>query len=200
MKSTIKQQKIFVKNGKFFGEKIEKRSNGEEYVIQLRDIVQNDRGAYLNLSKLVRTNISTKGKVEYLKSGDVLVTIKGVNKLAFMLDKIPRKTVASQHFLILRSPSKHKVLPEYIEYIINLPYSQRWLLRKCKGSGYTSTLNKTILEELIIEVVSIEEQRKIVALIKEIRAEKNLLLDLMENRERQLNAYTTKVFKQGRKC
>lgn len=198
MTSTIQKQKIIVKNGKFFREKLKNAESGKEFVIQLRDIVKNERGTYLSLSNIVRTNISTKGKTEYLKNGDVLITIKGVKKYAFMLDKIPRRIVASQHFLILRSPGKQIVLPEFIEHIVNSPVGQRFLLRKSNGSGYLSTLKKKILEELPFPAISIEDQRKIVALIKEVRAEKNLLLDLIENREQQLKAHITKILNQGR--
>lgn len=196
MKRTLAELDIEAKNGKFFRKKIRRASNGEHFVIQLRDIEKDKRGSWLNLSKVVKTNIKTKGQLDYLQKGDVLIAIKGIKKHGFLLDKVPIHTVASQHFLILRSPDTKKILPEFIEYIVNSPESQRWFSRKCSGS-YQSTLSRETLEKMPFPNVAFEEQQKIVALIREARAEKNLLLDLIENREKQVKAYATKIIKAG---
>jgi len=197
MISTIENVDISIKNGKFFREKIKNTSSGDHFVIQLRDIVHSERGFYLDFSNVVKRNLPEQDEREYLKTGDVLVTIKGVTKHAFLVNKVPTKTVPSQHFIRLRSPDFQKIIPEYIEYLVNLPYSQRWFSRKSKG-GYKGTINSKILGALPFPVISTEEQKKIVALSQEVQKEKNLLLDLIENRELQLQAYTSKILKLGK--
>ncbi|GAA5130741.1 restriction endonuclease subunit S [Thalassotalea piscium] len=192
MYNTVKTLKIIAQNGKFFRGKIKEDKNGENFVIQLRDIVKNERGDYLDLKNLLRTNISTKGHIEYLKAGDVLITVKGAKKYAFHLEKVPSKTVVSQHFLILRSPDPKIILPEFIEYAVNSSRCQNWFARKCPGS-YQSTLSRETLERLPLPVLPPEEQQKIVNLIRETRAEKKLLLDLIDNREQQLKALANKL-------
>lgn len=192
MYQTVKTLKIAAKNGKFFRGKIKEDKNGENFVIQLRDIVKNERGDYLDLKNIIRTNVSKKGNVEYLKAGDVLITVKGAKKYAFHLEKVPPKTVISQHFHLLRSPDPTVILPEFIEFSVNSTKCQNWFARKCPGS-YESTLSRETLERLPLPALRIGEQQKIVNLIRETRAEKKLLLDLIENREHQLKAFANKL-------
>jgi restriction endonuclease S subunit len=122
----------------------------------------------------------------------VLITVKGAKKYAFHLDKVPSKTVSSQHFLILRSEDPQIILPEFIEFAFNSSRCQNWIARKCPGS-YQSTISKDTLEIMPFPVLPIEEQQKIVNLVRETRMEKSLLLDLIENRELQLKAFANKL-------
>jgi restriction endonuclease S subunit len=197
MKSNIKNLKITAEKGKYFRKRVTKEAFGEKFVIQLRDIVHSSYGNHLEMSRVIRTNDSSIKEADYLKSGDVLITVKGVNKHAIVLTHVPTKTVASQHFLLLRSPDKTKFLPEFIEFIVNSESSQRYFDRKCGGT-YISTLNKEILENLPFPDIDIDKQKKIIRLAKEIMEEKKLMLDLIENRDLQLRTYSTKLIREGK--
>lgn len=197
MKNNIENFKIFIGKGKYFRQRVKKEAFGEKFVIQLRDIIHTSYGNYLEMSRVIRTNDSSIKETDYLKSGDVLITVKGVNKHATVLTDVPTKTVVSQHFLILRSPDKTKILPEFIEFIINSESSQRWFDRKCGGT-YQSTLSRDILKNLPFPDIPIDNQKKIIRLATEIMEEKKLMLKLIENREQQLKTYSTKLIREGR--
>jgi len=203
MKSTIKNIQIITLNGKFFREGVKKlvevakkAKKREHFIIQLRDIVKNERGSYLDLSKIARVNVVNGKPTDFLKKGDVLIALKGVEKKAFLLREVPYKAIATNHFLILRSPNSQKIMPEFIEYILNSNESQKWLYVKAGGS-YSSTLNMKTLSNLPFPDISIEDQRKIIALNDESKEEKKLLLDLIENREQQVQAFAAKIIKAG---
>jgi len=203
MKSTVKNIQIITRNGKFFREGVKKlvelakkAKNREHFIIQLRDIVKNERGSYLDLSKIARVNVVNSKSTDFLKRGDVLIALKGVEKKAFLLKEVPYKAIATNHFLILRSPNSQKIMPEFIEYILNSKKSQEWLYVNAGGS-YSSTLNLKTLSNLPFPDISIEDQRKIIALNDESKEEKKLLLDLIENREQQVQAFATKIIKAG---
>jgi restriction endonuclease S subunit len=203
MNSTIKKLKIITENGKFFREGVKKlvevakkAKKKEHFIIQLRDIVKNERGSYLDLSKIARVNVVSSTPIDFLKRADILIAIKGVEKKAFLLKEVPYKALATNHFLILRSPNKQEIMPEFIEYILNSKKTQKWLYIKSGGSN-NNTLNKQILSELPFPDISIEDQRKIITLNDESKEEKKLLLDLIENREQQVQAFATKIIKAG---
>jgi restriction endonuclease S subunit len=203
MKSTVKNIQIITLNGKFFREGVKKlvevakkAKKREHFIIQLRDIVKNERGSYLDLSKIARVNVVNSKPTDFLKKDDVLIALKGVEKKAFLLKEVPYKAIATNHFLILRSPNSQKIMPEFIEYILNSKESQKWLYVNAGGS-YSSTLNKKTLSKLPFPDISIENQRKIIALNDESKEEKKLLLDLIENREQQIQAFATKIIKAG---
>jgi restriction endonuclease S subunit len=203
MKSTVKNNQIITLNGKFFREGVKKlveiakkAKKREHFIIQLRDIVKNERGSYLDLSKIARVNVVNSKPTDFLKKDDVLIALKGVEKKAFLLKEVPYKAIATNHFLILRSPNEQEIMPEFIEYILNSKESQEWLYVKSGGS-YNSTLNKQVLSNLPFPDISIEDQRKIILLNRESQEEKKLLLDLIDNRQQQVQAYATKIIRAG---
>jgi restriction endonuclease S subunit len=203
MKSTVKNNQIITLNGKFFREGVKKlveiakkAKKREHFIIQLRDIVKNERGSYLDLSKIARVNVVNSKPTDFLKKDDVLIALKGVEKKAFLLKEVPYKAIATNHFLILRSPNEQEIMPEFIEYILNSKESQEWLYVKSGGS-YNSTLNKQVLSNLPFPDISIEDQRKIILLNHESQEEKKLLLDLIDNRQQQVQAYATKIIRAG---
>lgn len=203
MKSTIINSQIITLNGKFFREGVKKlvevakkAKKREHFIIQLRDIVKNERGSYLDLSKIARVNVVNSKPTDFLKKDDVLIALKGVEKKAFLLKEVPYKAIATNHFLILRSPNEQEIMPEFIEYILNSKESQEWLYVKSGGS-YNSTLNKQVLSNLPFPDISIEDQRKIILLNHESQEEKKLLLDLIDNRQQQVQAYATKIIRAG---
>ena len=203
MKSTVKNIQIITLNGKFFREGVKKlvevakkAKKREHFIIQLRDIVKNERGSYLDLSKIARVNVVNSKPTDFLKKDDVLIALKGVEKKAFLLKEVPYKAIATNHFLILRSPNSQKIMPEFIEYILNSKESQKWLYVNAGGS-YSSTLNKKTLSNLPFPDLSIEDQHKIIALNEEDTEDTKLLRDLIENREQQVQAFATKIIKAG---
>ncbi len=197
MINNIKNLLIGVENGKFFRKRVKREPFGESFVIQLRDFERNISGNSLDMSQVIRTNDTSIKKSDYLKKGDVLVTVKGVNKHALLLKDVPTKTVVTQHLLILRSPDTLRVLPEFIEFIVNLDESQRWFDRKCGGT-YSSILNKKTLLDLPFPNITIEKQKKIIELANEVKEEKVLLLELINNRDLQLKAYTARLIREDR--
>jgi hypothetical protein len=197
MINNVENLSISVENGKFFRKRVKREPFGESFVIQLRDFERNASGNSLDMSQVIRTNDTSIKKSDYLKKGDVLVTVKGVHKHALLLKDVPTKTVVTHHLLILRSPDTLRILPEFIEFVVNLDESQRWFDRKCGGT-YNSILNKDTLLALPFPNITIEKQKKIIELANEVKEEKSLLLELINNRDMQLKAYTARLIREDR--
>ena len=86
-------------------------------MIQLRDFVHSTRGEYLDMSRVIRTNDASIKERDYLKTGDVLITVKGVNKHAFVLTEVSAK---KRYLLSIFLSYAPRIRQEYFPNSLNL--------------------------------------------------------------------------------
>lgn len=162
-------------------------TDGNAYALQMRDVSPE---AGVDWDRLVRTELDTRKPPDWLQRGDVVFVARGTRNYALCVDEVPKPTVCSQYFFLLRvrsAPSQPVLLPEFLAWQINRAPAQRYLASNAEGSDQLS-IRRGVLEALPLVVPSIEKQQSIVALGDAARRERQVLESLIRNGEKQLDA------------
>ncbi|MXZ48728.1 MAG: restriction endonuclease subunit S [Candidatus Dadabacteria bacterium] len=167
-----------------FRGKIKEDPNSEVAVVQIKDI-NTETG--LNWENLVRTRLTSRRKPEWLKRGDILFTAHGNRNVAACLNEVNLKAVCSPHLFLIRLRDEIPVLPAFIAWQINQVSAQQYLSTLATGS-YITSIRRQVLENLPISVPNISTQEAIVVFHEAAVREKQLLLDMIGNRNRQMRA------------
>lgn len=107
-----------------------------------------------------------------LRSGDVLFAAKGYKNFATVYDSHNLPCVASTSFFVLRITSD-KVLPEFLAWYLNHPQIMKVLKAQATGTAMTS-ISKAVLQKLDISLPALTKQKKIIAIDKLRKKEKEL--------------------------
>ena len=116
-----------------------------------------------------------------LKEGDILFAAKGVRNIAVKFTNTLAPAVASSLFFVIK-PDTHKVISDYLEIFLNDAKTQN-VLRSLTGTTTVPHISKKDLSEISIPLPSIEEQKKIVSLMKHWEEEKKLTQQLIDKKE-----------------
>lgn len=144
-------------SGYSFRGKIKHVHNGGVRIIQLKDFENNYTSISSDCSLINSDKIKNK---YYLKVDDVLFTAKGANNFALVFkgtDDIP--TIASSALFVLKV-NKNLASPDFIAWYINQSKVQNYFKTNEVGT-YSTSINKSTLEETPIELPSLEIQSKI---------------------------------------
>ncbi|TXD50501.1 MULTISPECIES: restriction endonuclease subunit S [unclassified Polaribacter] len=144
-------------SGHSFRGKIKHVHKGGVRVIQLKDFEENYTIIGNNCVLVDSEKIKAKN---HLKEGDILFTSKGANNFAVPykeIDRIP--TIASSALFVLKI-DENLANPDFIAWYINQSKAQNYFKSNESGT-YTTSINKTVLEETPIELPSLEKQAKI---------------------------------------
>ena len=145
-----------------------------------------DGMVYINEQQAEKLNNVT------VESGDVPLNITGdsVARVCIVEEKsIPARV--NQHVAIIRA-NKDVVLSSYILYFLQM--SKPYLLQLAAGGATRNALTKGMIEELEIEVPSLEQQRKIVSLIDDIQQKIKINNEINENLQMQVKALFHSMF------
>lgn len=117
-----------------------------------------------------------------LQGGDVLFAAKGTKNfsLLYRVGQIP--SYAASSFLVIRVTYKEKILPEYVNWHLNLPSSISKLQLSAVGTSIPS-ISKQIIEDMEIEVPPLATQKAIVELAKLQTREHQLYTQIAERRK-----------------
>lgn len=144
-------------SGYSFRGKIKHIHNGGVRVIQLKDFEDN----YTSLGNDCYLVDSDKIKNKYyLEVGDVLFTSKGTNNFALVfkeIDNIP--TIASSAIFVIKV-DRNKANPDFVAWYINQSKVQNYFKTNEAGT-YSTSINKTTLEETPIVLPELEVQNNI---------------------------------------
>lgn len=145
---------------------------GNVYYLQGRDFDD-----YKRLRKDVEPCAAWTGVLDkhILNTGDVLVAAKGNDNFAAMYCGKVSPAVASSMFLVIRDIDHCRILPEFLAWQINHSSRQSYLRMKSKGTSITS-INKSVLGDMVIDIPTIEKQRAVLSL-SELRFKEKKLLD-----------------------
>ena len=127
-----------------------------------------------------------------VESGDVLLNITGdsVARACVVEDKVLPARV-NQHVAIVRANTE-LALSSYILYFLQM--SKPYLLQIAAGGATRNALTKGMIEELEIEVPVIEQQRKIVSLVDDIRGKIKNNNEINDNLEQQAQTIYQQMF------
>lgn len=103
-----------------------------------------------------------------VEEGDVLLNITGDSVArACMVDKKYLPARVNQHVCIVRA-NPQKAVPSYLLYFLQL--SKEYLLQLAAGGATRNALTKEMINNLELELPSIEDQQKIAAILDDIQA------------------------------
>lgn len=152
---------------------------------------------YLQISNLEdgRINSSTLVYAEnqnslgnLLKNNDLLIAAKGDKTKAALVPEELTNAVASSSLFIIRVKNK-QVLPEYLQWYLNLPRTQWALKKESTGSNIVSLSIKN-LRKLEVEIPDFSTQKKVAELKKLQEREADILSKLSLMRKQLIEAVT----------
>jgi len=132
--------------------------------------VANVQNGYLDLGEIKTIALKKTEKEKYLlQHGDVLYTEGGDR------DKLGRGTVwkneieecVHQNHVFKARLDKTIALPEYVAYWSMSTFARNYFYAKAKQSVNLASINKSVLSALTLPIPSLEEQRHVVANIRE---------------------------------
>jgi len=190
MKTSLYDTKLIeiadIRSGHPFRGSIEPDIKGDVHVVQVRntkatgEILQNE---------VIKTTLTSKKQPDWLKSGDILFVAKGAKHYSALVEDLPKQTVCSPHFFLVRIKPEFKelVTAEFICWQLNQLPAQRYFQTTAEGSLYLS-VRRQILEYVPITILPIKKQRQLTAIHHCAVKERKALQQLIDNRQRQLEA------------
>ena len=123
---------------------------------------------------------------------DVLLNITGDSVArACIVDKKYLPARVNQHVCIIRADSS-KAIPSYLLYYLQL--NKKYLLQLASGGATRNALTKDMINNLELELPTIEEQQKVVAVLDDIQKKIDFNNAINENLERQAKAIYQQMF------
>jgi restriction endonuclease S subunit len=163
-----------ISTGFSFRGSIPQDPNGDTRVVQATNLLGN--GSITDESDLKRIKVIGRADSVTVSKGDVLLvsrgTLSGGFKAAFV-NETRFRLIASSSLHIIRV-NHDSVLPEFVCAYLNTPKGQQQLQRIASGSTIRTLLTKN-LSLLEIPIPSIETQRTIVELVRNITSQQKLL-------------------------
>jgi hypothetical protein len=163
---------------------IEDAPGGGVAVVQIRNVDADTGVDWLSVS---RTQLTGRRKPDWLGQGDILFSARGNRNVAALVGVVPGQAVCSPHFFLIRVKDVGKLLPAFVAWQINQEPMQRYLAASATGS-YITSIRRQVLEDLPLVMPPLEKQKTIIAFSDAAVREKQLLLELIENRNRQMRA------------
>tara|TARA_R110000796_G_scaffold252646_1_gene390348 strand:+ start:52335 stop:52958 length:624 start_codon:yes stop_codon:yes gene_type:complete len=171
-----------------FRGKLELDSQGDAFVVQYRHLVVGKTLHDPQGKTLDRVTLPGRKRPEYLCPGDILFMAKGTRNDAAVVRELPHNTVCTPNFYHIRlTPSACNVMPEFLAWQLNHVDAQRYFAMCSQGSAAPS-ITKSQLGNLPIVVPPIEQQTLMVKLADAAIREQQLLNQLIENRQRMIDA------------
>ncbi len=158
--------------GYTFREGIEPQIDGGVLVVQAKNISSNTLSDLKELTSIENTFFK---KDIFLRKKDILLISKVIDSKSF------RSTVfLSESDNVIPSSSIHiirvtddTILPEYVQIFLNSPQGQKLISEKVSGA-YIKTISKSALLNIEIPIASIEKQKTIIALHRNIQEQEIL--------------------------
>ena len=167
-----------INSGYSFRTKIQNNPKGNTYVIQMRNISDDQTGI---IDEPHKVDIEKINKKHILHKGDILFMAKGANNFAVYYDEQYKPAVAASAFFVLRS-NVDFILPSYLCWYINSPKAQAFIESNRAGS-YIPNVNKVALDSLEIIVPPLETQNTISVLYKLSKREETILDNIKNKRK-----------------
>jgi len=169
--------------------------NGDAYAVQFRHIVLGEPLSDKHGKTLDRVKLPGRKRPDYLQSGDVIFMAKGTRNHAAVVGKVPPNTVCTPNFYCIRLHSDSSgLMPEFLAWELNHINAQRYFAVCSQGSA-TPSITKSQLSDLPIVIPPIEQQKFMVKLADAATRERQLLNQLIENRQLMINAVARQLLR-----
>jgi len=181
MGKTLLKKIAKIGSGQSFRHKIEHNPNGACRVIQMKDI-SNERLDIVG--KPLCVNRKDVNPNQLLNKGDILFMAKGNNNFAVLFNS-DMPAVAVSLFFIIR-PNQSLVNPEFLTWFLNSSSAQSYFYEQRLGAS-VGNIRKDALENLAINLPSIDKQVQIAKLNRLMQKEKLITTEYLEKKELFLN-------------
>lgn len=159
----------------------DENADGELGVLKISDI-QNGEIQY---NSITRYSITNNAKVDNyrIQKGDVLLSIRGVNRKVAVFNRDKKDILMSQNFSGMRC--NESLNPRFLQLYLESPVAQYYLDSYTTG---TTIMNVSLkdLKNLPIPVMSLEEQEKIITVFDEEQKKLTEELKRIEARQKEL--------------
>lgn len=157
-------------------------AGGEAAVVQIKNV---DVLRGIDWSGLTHTELEGRRKPDWLQESDIVFTARGNRNAAAAVGRVPVKAVSSPHLFVIRLRRLDRALPAFVAWLMNQPDAQRYFAQSATGS-YILNIRKEVLAQMPLRLPSLEKQNLVVQLAAAARRERELLEQLIENRQQQL--------------
>jgi len=152
------------------------------YAVQMKDV---SVAHGINWAGCIETEPMGRSAV-WLEKGDILVAARGNHNYAVLVADAPPRSVAAPHFFVVRI-GEDAVLPDFLVWMLNQRYWQRYFEQNSEGST-TKSIRRKVLESTPIVIPPLTKQRAISHLSKSLAREYQLAMNLLKNGELMMNA------------
>lgn len=121
-----------------------------------------------------------------LNQGDVVFRSRGPLLKAIVIPAVQEKIVISAPLMKIQVDST-QILPEFLCWAINSSIGQSYFQSQAEGSSI-KMISKATLEQMDLQVPSLEEQQKILDLIALQKREAVINRDILQRREKIIHA------------
>ncbi|WP_018405468.1 restriction endonuclease subunit S [Marinobacter gelidimuriae] len=182
------RQLATIQPGYPFRGKLPLDGNGDAFVVQFRHIVLGERLRDKEGRTLDRVKLPGRKRPNYLWPGDLVFMAKGTRNDAAVIGDVPVNTVCTPNFYHIRlKPEAYRLMPEFLAWQLNYVDAQRYFAMCSQGSAAPS-ITKSQLGNLPVVIPSFDKQKLMVKLADAATHEQNLLIQLIENRQRMIDA------------
>ncbi|MGB4407739.1 MAG: restriction endonuclease subunit S [Sphaerochaeta sp.] len=180
-----------VQMGYSFRSRLETSEGGNLAVIQMKDLLDNNT---VDCDDLVRIDMEAMKGHHLAQRGDLVFRARGsLNTAAILLDD-PGKAVVSAPLLRIRVTNPDKILPEYLNWYISQRDAQIFLTSRAEGT-FLKMISKQMVENLEIELPSLDRQKSIIELATLSADEEDLLHTLAHKRKQYVGAILLEIAK-----
>lgn len=172
-----------VKTGFPLRKAAEEDKHGDALLVQMKDV---DPLNGVNWDRTLRINTAGSRHPDWLRENDVLFVGRGSRFFAVHVKKTKEHSVASPHFYVLRNKKAENLLPEFLVWYLNSQTAQKFYAANQEGSALPYISRKT-LDNLPMQLPEIETQKKIVSTYECWRKQRQLLEELIENKDAYIN-------------
>ncbi len=181
--------------GQTFRSKAETSAPSNIKLIQIRDV---QKGVIITTDHLAYANTSQDKLKVQVQMGDLLLPLRGsrYEMALFGIENPDTLVTAPNQIAIIRTTSS-KVRPEYLLWYFNSPIGQH-ALNSISSSGSTmSSINRTSLSKLLVDLPSIEQQEDIITIQQNWYKRQHALEQLLSKGEELAERLCLDVIDQG---
>jgi hypothetical protein len=172
----------FIQMGYSFRARLESLDNGTVSVIQMKDLMEQNR---VDSKALALVDMEKPKEHHLVKPGDLIFRSRGlINKSAILLDDPGTALVAAPLLRIrVNDPG---IMPEYLNWFISQRPAQTFFASQAKGTAQ-QMISKEALGELEVFVPPLNRQRTIVAMASLAEEEQHIMERLTEKRRQYIS-------------
>jgi len=181
MGTLVLQELVEIQMGYGFRAGVEPDAAGLVGVIQMKDLGDDQ---IVDLASIARVSMDVPAG-RRVREGDIILRTRGERSTCAIVVGDPGFAVVAAPLLRLRV-TDGRVLPAYLNWYVNQPLAQAHFAKHAEGS-YVKMISKRVLEDLEVDVPSMERQRTVIELAALSGRQQMLNADLWSLRSRLLS-------------